>query len=223
MRLPARILSFVADYSYAAYWTVRHLFGGTNTTQYQGGDGAPVLVLPGVFETWQFMRPIAERLHEAGHPVHVVPGFGHNRGTIPEMAALANHYIETNQLERVTIVAHSKGGLIGKHMMGVNDVDARIRSLIAINSPFGGSSYARFARSRELREFLPAADVIRLLAADEATNARITSIYSEFDPVIPNGSFLIGARNVKLAMGGHFRVLAAQRVFDEVIRAIPDE
>ena len=49
-------------------------------------------------------------------------------------------------------------------------------------------------------------------------NARIVSAYGSFDPHIPGGSALPGARNVILETMGHFRVLGDARVLDEVER-----
>lgn len=43
------------------------------TRSWAGGTRHPVVLVPGVWEPWQFLRGIGERLHEAGHPVHVVP------------------------------------------------------------------------------------------------------------------------------------------------------
>ncbi|MFZ2963405.1 MAG: hypothetical protein WA006_01835 [Rhodoglobus sp.] len=43
------------------------------TRSWAGGTRHPVVLVSGVWEPWQFLRGIGERLHEAGHPVHVVP------------------------------------------------------------------------------------------------------------------------------------------------------
>jgi hypothetical protein len=41
-------------------------------------------------------------------------------------------------------------------------------------------------------------------------------VYAGFDPHIPEGSELPGAKNVRLETGGHFRVLAHPQVFAEL-------
>ena len=38
------------------------------------GDKRPVVILPGVYETWHYLRPVAEALNRAGHPIHLVHG-----------------------------------------------------------------------------------------------------------------------------------------------------
>jgi hypothetical protein len=54
------------------------------------------------------------------------------------------------------------------------------------------------------------------LASDLTANARIVSIFGLFDPHVPEGSELPGAKNVRLETGGHFRILAHPRVLAEV-------
>jgi triacylglycerol lipase len=58
------------------------------------------------------------------------------------------------------------------------------------------------------------------LGANLAANARITSIYSRLDPLIPGGSELDGAKNVRLSVVGHFRPLASPALFVAVESAI---
>lgn len=179
-----------------------------------------MLLLPGVYETWQFLRPAAERLHELGHPIHVLPELGYNRRTIASTAAVAQDYLERIDLRRVILVAHSKGGLIGKHMMVTDDLSGRITSLVAVCSPFGGSSLARFAPNRALRAFSPRDKTLSTLAANLEANARITSIYTRLDPLIPNGSVLEGATNIEIDLVGHFLPLTSQRVLTAIAEAI---
>ncbi len=47
-------------------------------------------------------------------------------------------------------------------------------------------------------------------------NSRITSIYSAWDPHIPGGSQLAGARNIELRSTGHFRVVADPALLAEI-------
>lgn len=211
------------DYLYVAYWQVRHFLGGRSASHYLNGDRKPVLLLPGVYETWQFLKPVADRLHAQGHPVHVVATLGYNRGRVSDMAALAHRYLVDNDLEDVTIIAHSKGGLIGKHLMVVEEADAansRISRMIAINTPFAGSVYARYLPGQTLRAFSPTESTLLMLAANAEANARIVSVYSGFDPHIPGGSRLEGATNIELPLNGHFRPLGARLLIETVVRAV---
>ena len=210
------------DYGWAYRLRITMLRRRHGADEYRDGDRLPVLLLPGVYETWHFLETVGAHLHDLGHPVHVVPGFGRNLLPIADMAELARQYVREQDLTHLALVGHSKGGLIGKTMMMSEEGD-RIDRMIAINTPFGGSDYARFVPISTLREFVPTHDAIVSLAENAAVNARIVSIFSEWDPIIPNGSLLEGAVNIQLPVGGHFRILDRDDLLDVVARAIGDE
>jgi pimeloyl-ACP methyl ester carboxylesterase len=206
---------WIQDYAYAAVRQVAAVVDRRDAAELRTGTATPVVVLPGVYESWRFLRPLAESLHAAGHPIHVIEPLRHNRRPVADGARDVSTYLDAHDLAGVTVVAHSKGGLIGKEVM-LGPAGHRIRGMVAIATPFGGSRYARFLLSRSLRIFSPRDATILRLARETAVNARIVSIYAEFDPHIPEGSELPGARNVRLATGGHFRVLAHPRVLSEI-------
>jgi triacylglycerol lipase len=220
IRLLRNGYSWFLDYAYVGWWQVAGFFFRLDEARYSQGTAAPVLILPGIYERWQFLRPVIERLHAAGHPIHVVTTLGYNLGDVVGMAKLARVYVEGADLRDVVIVAHSKGGLIGKYLMAFGDPDARISSMVAINTPFGGSRYARFFLGRSIRAFVPTHETLLALAKRKEINPRITSIFSEFDPHIPEGSALVDAHNLKLPVGGHFRVLANAELLDAVVRSV---
>jgi pimeloyl-ACP methyl ester carboxylesterase len=205
------------DYAWA--YRVRALsLRGHDPANLRSGTGRPILLLPGVYETWHFLEAAGSHLHGIGHPVHVVPGFGRNLQPIPEMAGQAREYLDATGLQDVVIVAHSKGGLIGKTLMLAEG--SRVASMVAINSPFAGSDYAHLVPIRTLREFVPTHETIVSLAGSAEVNAHITSIYSSWDPIIPNGSALEGAVNIELPVTGHFRILDRPDLLDAVTRAV---
>jgi triacylglycerol esterase/lipase EstA (alpha/beta hydrolase family) len=209
----------VADYAWAYRLRIGAL-GGSDPTRLLHGVRRPVLLLPGVYETWHFLEAVGLHLNQQGHPVHVVPTFGRNLRPILEMAALAGDYVEQHDLTNVAIVAHSKGGLIGKSLMVADDRGSRIASMVAINTPFAGSDYAHLIPIRTLREFVPTHETIVTLAGNAAVDRHITSIFSSWDPIIPNGSVLEGATNIELPITGHFRILDRPDLLAAVERAV---
>jgi len=219
MKWPRRFWFWGIDNLLAGWWLVRYTVHPGSAAMLDG-DRAPVLLLPGVYETWHFLMPAARRLHDAGHPVHVLPELGHNVTKIPDAAAVAQRYLDAHDLRAVVILAHSKGGLIGKHMMAVDDVHGRIARMVAVATPFSGSRLARYAPIRTLRVFRPEGRTLSTLSANIQLNSRITSIYGEFDPVIPGGSRLDGATNVQLPVSGHFRVLSHTTVLDAIVAGV---
>jgi hypothetical protein len=211
---------WMLDYAYAGYWQVRAAVTRTATSELLGGAERPVIVIPGIYETWQFLRPTVDALHQAGHPVHVVTVLQNNRMPVDRAAALVADYLERESLVDVAIVAHSKGGLIGKFLMMQPASRDRVRAMAAICTPFSGSRYARFMLLPSLRAFSPTDAITALLAREVAVNSRITSIFGLFDPHIPEGSELSGATNIRLPVGGHFRILSDRRCIDAVLAVV---
>lgn len=210
----------VLDYAYVGGSRLGHLTHATAPDALLAGTATPVLLIPGVYEPWRYLLTIGTRLNALGHPVHALPGLGYNVRPITDTAAFAQRYLEDHDLEGVTIVGHSKGGIVGKHMMTTDDVNHRIDKMVAITSPFSGSTRAKYMPVHTLRVFVPGDPLLSTLAANLEINSRITSIYSESDQVIPNGSALDGATNIRLPVVGHFRLLSDPRVVDAVVAAI---
>ncbi|WP_295838123.1 alpha/beta hydrolase [uncultured Microbacterium sp.] len=209
---------WVRDYAYALNGQVRALLGRSVPDDLARGEGTPLVLLPGIYETWRFLEPLARVLHDRGHPVHAVTALGDNRRPIAEAAGRVAALLIERGLDDVVLVAHSKGGLIGKHVMAFDPAGERVRAMVAVATPFGGSRYSSLMPTPSLRAFRSGDATMRALAAAAEANARITSVYGAFDPHIPEGSELAGARNVRLDGGGHFRVLADPRVIAEVVR-----
>jgi pimeloyl-ACP methyl ester carboxylesterase len=207
---------WAADYVYAAVWQIRGALSRTDPASFRTGGRTPIVVIPGIWESWRFLQPLITSMHERGHPVHIVRLLNLNNRPVIDAARHVDAYIEQHALERAMLVAHSKGGLIGKYVM-VHGVSApRIRGMLAVATPFQGSLYARFMPLPSLRIFSPKNAVILALALEHAVNARIVSVFGQFDPHIPGGSRLAGAKNVELDTGGHFRILAHPRVLAEL-------
>lgn len=186
---------------------------------YARGSARPVVLLPGVYERWHFLKPIADRLSAAGHPVHVLPELGINARPIPRTAERVLAGLQRLDLRGVALVAHSKGGLVGKSAM-LEDSEGRIDRLVAVATPFSGSRMADLTLVRSLRTFRPRHPVIRRLVAERDVDARITSIFPSFDPHIPEGSALAEGTNVRLDVIGHFRVLEDPAAIDAVLAAV---
>ncbi len=194
-------------------------FAARVPASYAAGSARPVVLLPGVYERWHFLRPIADALAAAGHPVHVVRELGINDRAIPASAARVLASLERADLHDVALVAHSKGGLIGKAAM-LDDAAGRIDRLVAVATPFSGSRMADLMVVPALRIFRPGHPVIRRLVAERTVNARITSIFPSFDPHIPEGSAVDGGTNVQLDVVGHFRILEAPETIAAVLQAV---
>lgn len=196
------------DYAFVWRSHLRSLLGNASVPKrYLEGDRAPILLLPGVYESWRYLRWFGDYLNERGHPVVVVPGMAHNRKPIAETALLAQAILDGHDLRGVVILGHSKGGIIGKTMMLDTDSSGRIDRMVTVNSPFSGSRWASFIPDPSIRVFRTNDAGLLRLAEQLEVNARITSLGSRADLHVPEGTILPGARNVTLPLDGHFRPL----------------
>lgn len=183
----------------------------------------PIIILPGVFIRWAFLKPLADFLSLKGHPVYIVPKLGNNIGDIPSCAAKVKEIIEENNLKNAVLVAHSKGGLIGKYLLVHNNTDSRVNGLIAIASPFSGSAMGHLIPHRAFKELTPESKIIISLNGHKTVNHKIISIIPEYDNHVwhASGSFLEGALdNIFFAVSGHHKILYDKRVWEEVVKGV---
>ena len=224
-RLIVNSWAWAHDYIYASYRQTNGFLARADERRYLSptltshATKTPILLIPGVYENWRFMKPVADVLYRKGHAVHVVSSLGYNIGDVESMAAIVQSYAERHKLESYIVVAHSKGGLVGKYLLTAMPAN-QIRGVVALNSPFAGSRYAYLLPFRTLRVFLPNSPILSTLAANTIVNRRIVSIYGVFDPHIPKGSYLEGAKNVQLRTRGHFKIMKDRRVHEAILEAI---
>jgi hypothetical protein len=207
--------------------------------------------------------------------VSVVHGLGTNRRGIVETSERLGRLLTDTPPPKAgrVLVAHSKGGLIGKHLLvssgaaaaaaveaatggsaadaaagatatmddGVTAAGASIAGsdtedpgtappsagaplgllgLVAICTPFRGSTLAGMFFVPSIRAFLPDDETIVMLGREASVNGRIVSIFGRFDPHIPGGSALDGATNVIVPASGHFRVLGSRETHAAVLDGV---
>lgn len=154
-------------------------------------------------------------LSKKGYRIHIVPDISYNKDTIEKEAQKIHTYLEKNDLENVIIIAHSKGGLIGKHyMQDDNTADNRVIRLIALATPFSGSYLAGRSPLVQMKELAPNQGVILKLDSQQKPNNQIVSIFPHWDNHVTheNKSYLKGAKNIKVNIPGHHRLLFDARV-----------
>ncbi len=180
----------------------------------------PVVLIPGLLEKWQFLKAVADLLSLQGHPVYVVERIGYNTKEIHHAAKLVREFIEENGLRHVIIVAHSKGGLIGKYILAFHNQDRRVDKVITVATPFHGSAIVRSMPHPALKELAPESEVIRTLSEREEVNHSIVSIFGVFDNHVWPGSScrLEGAKNIQIEAYGHHKILSDKKT-REIIAA----
>jgi pimeloyl-ACP methyl ester carboxylesterase len=218
----ANLAAWARDYAYAVRWQAAGFLRRHDPGAYRRVDPEQpaVVLIPGIYESWTFLRPVADLLRDHGYDVHAVTDLRFNAGTIEEMAHLVDRHIRREGIERCVLVAHSKGGLIGKRLLAHHNEATVIQGLVAVNTPFTGSALARLLPLPALRVFLPNSPELTALASSRHVDEDIVSIYGRFDPHIPGGSRLEGARNVQLETRGHFLPLSDPLVHEAIVEGV---
>ena len=188
----------------------------------------PVVLIPGILGTWSFMKKLGDAISLEGHPVYVLPKLGYNLKSIPSSAevlrTLLNELIEKENVRGVVLVAHSKGGLIGKYLLAHLNQDGRALGLVAIATPFSGSSMAKLVPLGPFSELDTGSSVIEDLQQHAEVNTKIISIVPEYDNHVwaEEGSRLSGAENIEVNVHGHHKVVFDAKVQDIVLHSIEE-
>jgi triacylglycerol lipase len=186
---------------------------------------APLILIPGVTSTWPFLKPIADKLSHSGHPVYILPRLGNNTFQISVSAKIVRDLIDKKDLKNAVIIAHSKGGLIGKKTLISYNKDNRIKKLIAIATPFGGSGIVKYLPVKFLKELHPKNKTLLNLQKNTKVNAKIVSIYGLWDNhVWPTEScYLKGAKNIKINILGHHKILSSGKVLSVIKKELSEK
>jgi hypothetical protein len=177
---------------------------------------SPIILIPGLFERWGVLGKIAKSISRNGHDVFIIPELGDNVFDIETSADIVERFIRINGIpENRHIVAHSKGGIIGKKVLN----DGYADKMIAIASPFSGSDFANYFPLSSIQEMTSRSEKINELMEQSEVNKNIVSIFPVVDNLIPNGSQLKGAENILVRAKGHHKILIDKRV----IRIVNDK
>lgn len=167
----------------------------------------PVLLLHGFGATRRTVAILEQRLRRDGFCV-----FGLNLGglfdtfntrSIETLAKLVDGKVERfcrrHRFKKISIIGHSKGGLIGHYYVKKLRGTKRVRVLITLGTPHNGNPWAFFGVlsplvffARSLRQFTPMSSFIRKLSEGSfPKNVRLVSIYSKEDRICPYKSAML--------------------------------
>lgn len=111
----------------------------------------PVLLLHGFLSTRRTLGVLEQRLRKDEHCVFSIDLGGARTGLnvrgIPELAAHVQRKVETiyaryEGLGPLTVIGHSKGGLIARYYVSRLGGDARVRNLVTLGTPHNGTRLA---------------------------------------------------------------------------------
>jgi palmitoyl protein thioesterase len=192
----------------------------------------PVLLLHGFLATPVVLSTLAARLHRSGYCAHAVQLGGllgrFNALPIEEVARVVAERVEqlmqSHRRERIDLVGHSEGGLIGRYYVQRLDGAHRVRHLITLGTPHRGTvwAYAGYLLGRvvpSLPQMAPGSPFLHALT-DESfpRGVRLTSIYSRWDSICPPSSCRLEShrhahlKNVEVARVGHIEFLLSAQI-----------
>ncbi|WP_083602818.1 esterase/lipase family protein [Bowdeniella nasicola] len=179
-----------------------------------------IIVLPGIYETPTDLRELTRPLRRRGHTIHRVPHLARQLAPMSWLRERVERYLVANDLTSVILLAHSKGGLVGKQvMMGAEG--HRIAGMVALATPWQGSRYASlFWPGLGVRSLRPGSAMISAAMSPHESDARIVSIQPSFDPHVPQHAHLPGAHQIDLTRPGHFAILSDRDVIATVANAV---
>lgn len=176
------------------------------------GESKTAVLLPGVWERWEVLIPWAQALYGVGWNVEFVPELDMQFGTLDGLAETLVNHLEKNDLKDVLLVAHSKGGLVGKTAM-TRPPGSRIEKMIAVGTPFSGAPIAALTPGgMQMRTLVPWNEEIQSLSQHLEPNSRIVAIQAQWDQNVPPDPDLPGATLITAPVAGHTRLLAAPEV-----------
>lgn len=232
MKLHKKVLSWIIDYGYMIHGSVTSLIYHKPPKHYLGyilENKIPVILVPGILGKWSFMKTLGDKISLAGHSVYVVPELGYNLFNIPDSAKKLKDIVEKidtnkNNLKGVILVAHSKGGLIGKYLLAHQNEDNKVLGLISIATPYSGSSMAKLLPLDPIQELNIDSKIILDLEKHTEVNNKIFSICPEYDNHVwaEKGSYLDGAKNIKVSVHGHHKIVYDKQVEDAVLKSIEE-
>ncbi len=138
--------------------------------------GTPIILVHGVIDNRSVFTLLRRALHKRGFGRVVTlnyPRFIRDmRSVAQQLAELVEEVTRETGYERVHIVGHSMGGLIGRYYVQRMNGDQRVHTLVTLGTPHGGSVPALLAPDCQTRFLAVWSDLDQVIIPKR--NARIT-------------------------------------------------
>jgi len=214
---------WILDYIYMIHGQVTTFLYRKPPKHYLGyviKNKIPVILIPGILEKWGFLKNLGDKISLQGHPVYIVPKLGYNLKDISVSAKIVREMIEKKDIRNSVIVAHSKGGLIGKYYLSLLNEDERVSKMISIATPYSGTSLTKYLRSKQVKDLRTDSEIIKELKAHKEVNKSIISVSPIFDNHVWEGSFLEGAENITIDEKGHHKIIYSKELINLILKKL---
>jgi len=202
----------------------------------------PVLLIHGFAGTRRIFTVLEKRLRKDGFCVFSINLGGlfdtfNTGGIILSASLIENKIKKLNQLYDlgpISIIGHSKGGLIGTYYAKFLDQEKKICSVITLGTPHRGSPWVFLGLlsplvliSKSIRQMWPQSPFLRRLKMKKIhPSTRLVSIYSKADSVCPYPFCKLendeeeNIHNIEIDNVSHTQFVTGRRAYEEVNREL---
>lgn len=227
-RQPGALRSALAEWGMAALVSAVRPAGFFRLPS--GGRGPrPIIVLHGYAMNRANFIALAYRLRAAG----LGPVFGFEYWTLGRIAAGARQlgwFVDevraATGAAEVDVIGHSMGGVVARYYVTLAGGDPFVRNVITLGSPHAGTDLGGFGIGHPARELVLGSKLVqRLGAAPPLTHAKVTTILSHRDALVPASHQppIANAERIEYDDLGHVALLGSRRVARDVIARLARE
>ena len=189
--------------------------------------GTPIILVHGVVDNRSVFAVLRRGLRKRGFGRIITVNYSPLSDDIRRVARRLSDVVEETVYEtgyeRVHVIGHSMGGLIGRYYVQRLGGDARVHTLVTLGSPHQGTYPARLVPHPIARQMRPDSDILAELALPApGCRTRMLSVWSDLDQmIVPKRSARLehpdlAARNVFVRGVGHMSLPVDGRVVHEI-------
>jgi triacylglycerol lipase len=217
------------------YW--RHNLRGNKVRKnYFVGESKrpPVILLQGFMGTRGVLIPLENYLRSQGRDVISIDLGFFNISDIRTSAQilgykierLVDRFSEQHNFEKIDIVGHSMGGLIGLYYVKKLGGHRLVNKLVTLGAPFNGTWTSLLALfpvgliSKGIWQMLPGSSFLKSLhrKTSEHFQTQVVSIAAKYDSICPPKSCHLNDATNEILNLGHASLLMDTKVFETVLR-----
>ena len=189
--------------------------------------GTPIILIHGVVDNRSVFALLRRGLRRRGFgriiTVNYSPLSDDIRAVAKRLDRLVEDVVHQTGYERVHVVGHSMGGLIGRYYVQRMGGDSRVHTLVTLGSPHAGTMPANWVPHPLARQMRPDSDIVAEFNEPAPTcQTRILSVWSDLDlMIVPKRSASIEhpdlkVRNMFVPGVGHMSLPVDPRVVHEI-------
>ena len=189
--------------------------------------GTPILLVHGMVDNRSIFALLRRGLRRRGFgrvlALNYSPLSDDVRVVAERLSALVESLCADTGYERIHVIGHSMGGLVGRYYVQRLGGDARVHTLVTLGTPHEGTRAAALLPHPLVRQLRPGSDLLTELAQPAPDcNTRIVAFWSDLDQLIsPKRNARVThpdlrARNVFVRGVGHMSLPVDGRVVHEI-------